>query len=492
MPTTAVLPTEVPESSLFPRRPLDRGPRLTAVSPNGGSIEGRQELNERFSDRVSINWAFSRRVVSYQGNKRIPGFRWFKYKEAFSRELVLKLLSEYNPKSVLDPFAGSGTTPIVAAGIGAQATGIEIMPVGTLVASSISAVAGQVPMSEIQLAFERLIDHVAQDRRAPGSHYFPHVPITAGAFEEPIEHELAKAREYIAGIADTHLQSLLTFTCMSVLESVSYTRKDGQYLRWDHRSGRTRAKKKLDKGPIPSLKEMLDRRCADVLEDMNRLKTLYGHGSPTVVNGSSLELLKDFREGEFDFVLTSPPYANRYDYTRTYAIELAWLGYDRRAFGSLRQRLLSATVENKTKIEWLNDLYAADHGTLAKAKVVYDSQSALGEIVGILESHASELSNKNVIRLIKGYFLEMAVIIAELGRVVRPGGTVIMVNDNVQYHGEEVPVDLILSDFAEQCGFSCTNIWMLPRGKGNASQQMARFGRREMRKCVYKWVRVHE
>ena len=31
-----------------------------------------------------------------------------------------------------------------------------------------------------------------------------------------------------------------------------------------------------------------------------------------------------------------------------------------------------------------------------------------------------------------------------------------MVNDNVQYHGEEVPVDLILSDYAEQSGFTCT------------------------------------
>ena len=32
-----------------------------------------------------------------------------------------------------------------------------------------------------------------------------------------------------------------------------------------------------------------------------------------------------------------------------------------------------------------------------------------------------------------------------------------MVNDNVQYHGEEVPVDLILSDFAEQSGFRLRN-----------------------------------
>ena len=107
----------------------------------------------------------------------------------------------------------------------------------------------------------------------------------------------------------------------------------------------------------------------------------------------------------------------------------------------------------------------------------------------ILRAHASELGNRHVIRLLEGYFLEMAVVVTELGRLVRPGGHVIMVNDNVQYHGEEVPVDFILSDLAERSGFACAAIWTLARGKGNASQQMGRFGRREIRKCVYHWIR---
>ncbi len=89
----------------------------------------------------------------------------------------------------------------------------------------------------------------------------------------------------------------------------------------------------------------------------------------------------------------------------------------------------------------------------------------------------------------RNYFIEMTVVIAELSRLCRPGASVFMVNDNVQYHGEEVPVDLILSDLAEQCGFRTETIWTLARDKGNASQQMGRFGRRELRKCVYWWVR---
>jgi len=64
-----------------------------------------------------------------------------------------------------------------------------------------------------------------------------------------------------------------------------------------------------------------------------------------------------------------------------------------------------------------------------------------------------------------------------------------MVNDNVQYHGEELPVDFILSDFAEASGFECESIWALARGKGNSSQQMARYGRKELRKCIYVWRR---
>lgn len=151
--------------------------------------------------------------------------------------------------------------------------------------------------------------------------------------------------------------------------------------------------------------------------------------------------------------------------------------------------MLSATVENRTKREALAESYEMDRKVFDQAAQVYDGQGAVHEVLNILKDHRDELSNKNVLRLIEQYFFEMAIVISELGRIVRPGGVVFMVNDNVQYHGEELPVDFILSDFAETVGFRCDNIWKLARGKGNSSQQMARFGRRELRKSVYRWVR---
>ena len=188
-------------------------------------------------------------------------------------------------------------------------------------------------------------------------------------------------------------------------------------------------------------------------------------------------------------MVTSPPYANRYDYTRIYALELAYLGYDAERIKELRQALLSATVENKSKRELLK----RDYGQLSRvyqAIEMTDNQPALQEALNALKQEIEHLSNRNVINLVENYFTEMALVIIELGRIVSPGGNVFMVNDNVRYHGQEIPVDLILADFAEQSGFRCGSIGTLTRGKGNSSQQMGRFGRQELRKCVYHWRKL--
>ena len=89
--------------------------------------------------------------------------------------------------------------------------------------------------------------------------------------------------------------------------------------------------------------------------------------------------------------------------------------------------------------------------------------------------------------MVRNYFREMSCVIAECRRVLKPNAPFVMVNDNVRYQGAHVPVDLILSDFAAKLGFAVEVIWVLPRGKGNSSQQMGRHGRQEIRRCVYVW-----
>ena len=462
-----------------------------AISPNGGNVKGRQSLEKRFGSRIEVNSSFTRKIVSYQGNRGVPGLRWMKYKEGFSRSLVESFIREFHPTNVLDPFCGIGTTPLVATARGLRATGIEIMPIGVMVGNGIAEAANGLSRENFESAGAALLDSIRPDNAPAPEYSFPHVRITEAAFPAETEIAIAKARRFIKTVGDPRIKKLLDLACMTVLEDVSYTRKDGQYLRWDHRAARS-LRSKVDKGPILTLEQAVGGRLFEMTQDIAILQREYGGGYPEFQIGSSLELLRLLPSGGFDMVITSPPYANRYDYTRTYALELAWLGYDQDAFSKLRQSMLTATVENRSKREWLQEIYGGDSSLLTNAIQMYEDQGAIHEVIAILNQHIGELGNRHVIRLIEGYFLEMAIIVAELGRILRANGTVIMVNDNVQYHGEEVPTDLILSDFAEQSGFRCEKIWMLPRGKGNSSQQMRRFGRREIRKCVYMWVRTDD
>ena len=437
------------------------------------------------SDRIVTDARLTRRMVSYQGNRDVPGLRWMRYKEGFSAGLVRGLLEQTGAKRVLDPFSGIGTTALTASSMGMESVGIDVMPVGNAAARAVIAVANDVDEAALRRDAGRLVEYVSGGAE---SLPFAHVRITEGAFPRGTEEEIGRARSFIAGVTDPAVRAVLDFACMSVLEEVSYTRKDGQFLRWDRRSGRDVADR-LRKPRIPSLRSALSARLAAITSDSRVLRERYGGPRPSIRTGSSLLELGRMRGGSVDAVVTSPPYANRYDYTRTYALELAYMGYGEDEIRALRQDMLTATVENRPKVGRIAEAYGRP-GIPSRAAEMASECGRLQEVLARLRGDAASLNNPNIVRLVENYFAEMALVVAELGRLVRRGGSVFMVNDNVRYHGTDVPVDLILSEFAERAGFRCESIRALRRGKGNSSQQMGRFGRREMRKCVYHWERL--
>lgn len=457
--------------------------KLKSSDPKTKSVAQQQCYSdtpkEQVASKIVIDPHLTRKIVSYQGNKTKPGFRWFKYKEGFSTHLVESLLSMTGGDDVLDPFSGSGTTVLTACKMGMQSTGIDVIPVGNIASDAISTVSNDLTAKEIIDAADIVLGN------RTGVKPFQHVNITRMAFPRGTERALSHARYAIDTIKNKNVQKVMNFACMSILEDISYTRKDGQFLRWDHRSGRD-VVKKLNKGDLPSFRNAFKQKINDILSDMPSLKSEYTGIRPVIKTKSCLEALKEMPTGSIDTVVTSPPYANRYDYTRTYALELAYLGYDQSGFSALRQAMLTATVENRPKADLITDVYGSARLATEAYRMAGENKK-LQNVLRILKRHKKNLNNTNIIRLVENYFVEMAIVISELGRIVRRGGNVFMVNDNVRYHGVGVPVDVILSEFAEHAGFSCDSIRVLPRGKGNSSQQMGKFGRNEMRKCVYRW-----
>lgn len=452
------------------------------------------KLEKRFRDKLQVNNDLTRSLVSFQANKKMPGYRWYKFKEGYSSSLVEYVLDKLDVKSgkIIDPFAGSGTSLFVSSRKGLSAVGVELLPIG----SEVVEVRNIIYQSNNKTLVDFLRKWVNEKpwRKEKTIKKLNHLRITDGAFPKETEIQVGKFLSLLDKIKNKKQKRILRFALMCVLEEISFTRKDGQYLRWDYRSGRGNGTKKFDKGIIKDFDYALTQKLNDIISDLEDAKTLLDFirdkeitsGEIEVLKGSCLEILPKLKSNEFDFLMTSPPYCNRYDYTRTYALELALLDVDELKIRDLRQTMLSCTVENRDK-ENLNTLFTQE--IFNRANVAFDNQEVLQGIISYLDEKREnkELNNPGIVRMVKNYFYEMALVIFECARVLKSGSPFVMVNDNVRYAGANIPVDLILSDFAMQAGFLVEKIWVLPSGKGNSSQQMGEHGREELRKCVYVW-----
>lgn len=445
---------------------------------------------------------FSRRTVSFQANKIETLHNWFKYREGFSAELVGILLNEFRVNhihTILDPFAGSCTTLLEAKLNGINAVGIELLPHCHLAWEVKSKV---FDYAVDELCFVRDLIRKIEPPITPNP--FPHLSITEGAFPLDIERAIVDYRLWFDSIDISNAtKTVCCAALMSILEEVSYTRKDGQYLRWDGRAEKVVLRNEtrvssgkepvigIDKGTLPTVKQALLLKFDTIIRDVY---TLQQQPPPTshqqLIKGNSLYVLPQMEADQFNAVITSPPYANRYDYTRTYALELAYLNVNNDIFG-LRQGLLSCTVENHSKTSDLGRYYQSLGRSNDYKRVVeiVKNNAALNEVNLALAVRNSrgEINNRGVLKMIEQYFSELTFIYGELYRVCRSGAYVAFVNDNVRYAGEAIPVDLISTNLAEQIGFTPVKVYVLPQRKGNSSQQMGKFGRQELRKSITIW-----
>ena len=169
-----------------------------------------------------------------------------------------------------------------------------------------------------------------------------------------------------------------------------------------------------------------------------------------LLEGSCLAVLPKLESRTYSGIITSPPYCNRYDYTRTYALEHALLGVNEIGLASLRQTMLSCTAENRAKA--LIDLNPAWKTAIG----ICDGLPLLQGILNYLDHKRDkkELNNSGIARMVRGYFYEMACVIQECHRVLDKDGMMFMINDNVRYAGAAISVDTILSKIAEDIGIS--------------------------------------
>lgn len=469
--------------------------------------DARRRLEDRYFPLTIVTDEFDRKSVSFQLSKNEALYGWLKFKEGFSAELVRKLLAEFRcdpDDTILDPFMGSGTTALAAALNNMNSVGYDVLPMSKIAVQAKSSVL------EYDLAeLEELIDAIGAAIIPSDYVAVPNeLVITKDAYPARNSTEIAFFAELISGSDYSDLaKNLYTLCALNSLEQVSYTAKDGQYLRWDCRcpkiveaerkrleAGKKPFAVKLNKGEIPSFRDTVLTELRKVVRDIAAVQADPQEAffaRCDVAEGSSIFNLPLLADHSVDAVISSPPYCNRYDYTRTYALELAYLGVTDDRIKQLRQELLSCTVENKSKRERIRDFYIrlGKGSDFERVERIIADCAALTETIAALKARSAngEMNNKGIVKMVEGYFYELAFIFYEIFRVVRPGAGVAFVNDNVRYAGEVVQVDFITCALAEAIGFEIKKIYALRQQKGNSSQQMKKYGRVALRKSITVW-----
>ncbi|MBI5027165.1 MAG: hypothetical protein HZC12_10665 [Nitrospirae bacterium] len=410
----------------------------------------RDRLEAKYS-RYFENRLDYRQLVTYVPNKNLPVYNWFKYKEGFSRQLVYSILKEWQINKndiVFDPFAGCGTTLLACKEFGYKAVGLDILPVAIFVA--------RVKLQDWPdlKVLEKAVQSLMKEKFRKPKLFFPEVSIIDKAFPKHTQEEILFYKECILKFKKP-VQDFLMLGLISILENVSYTSKDGQFLRIVDRV-------------IISVKEALGRQLTNMIDDLHiQQNALFKEGKAKV------EILKgDARESDLPekywekigAVITSPPYLNRYDYSRTYALELCTLNSSN--LSEVRHSLLRSHIESK----------------IHNGKEL--SIPAIDEILRNLNE--KDLNNERIPIMIKGYFEDMNLVIKQVSRYLKPGGIVALVVANARFEGEMIPTDIILSELAELNGLKTEKIW-ITRYKGNSSQQMARYGRIPVRETIVFW-----
>ncbi len=467
----------------------------------------RIELEKKYAPLLEVTEKFNRQSVSYQLSKKDILHSWLTYKEGFSANLVNTLLDEMKISKgewVMDPFMGSGTTALVCQMRGVNSIGYDIMPISTVSILAKSSVL-KYDVAEIKKMTSEI-----ENLTLPNNYNqrTPYITITKDAYPEKTELYLS----YIAKWRDESeyssiAKNLLTLCIVNSLERISYTVKSGQYLGWDYRSKKVinanaeRKKKGQRLLPTKQVRDCIADAQSTIIDelyhvvaDIEHIQAISNNDTPSKIKFIPNSVLYELPRTPSDFlngVITSPPYCNRYDYTRTYALELVFLGLGENEIKKMRQDLLSCTVESRSKMDELKEFYEEINEKERYDYIcsVISSNKVFNEVLNALKNRKSngDLNNNGIIRMVEGYFTELAFIYAELYRTCKKGATVAFVNDNVRYGGEVIPVDFLSSSFAEQFGFKVKQIYCLKQQKGNSSQQMAKFGRVPLRKSITIW-----
>jgi hypothetical protein len=386
---------------------------------------------------------------------------WYRFVLAFPPHLVREYIARFglnHTHRVLDPFAGTGTTLVECKKLGIPSIGIEANPVPSLAAQVKTD--WDIDPDELSGHAAQVAELASQRLEARGFADCDDLPLFASGRSRSELKTLPQETQRLllkGSISPVPLHK--TLVLMEVLDEL----KDEHFYRHERLAlARTIVfgASNLQFGPevgvgppkadAPVVRVWLS-AVLGMATDLRRLGELAG--TPVAVHqGDSRQPQLILDSNLVDAVITSPPYPNEKDYTRTTRLESVLLGFIRSKddLRALKQSLLRSNTRGVYQGDD-DDHLVAGHPEISRiAEAIEARRIELGKTSGFERMYA---------RVTRLYFGGMARHLAELRAVLRPGARLAyVVGDQASYLQVMIRTGQLLADIAVTLGYEVLGI----------------------------------
>lgn len=404
---------------------------------------------------------------------------WYRFVLSFPPHLVRQYLNRFAAEGgtrVLDPFCGTGTTLVECKKLGIESVGVEAHPMSCF-ASEVKVDWGVDP--------EGLLEHaalVAEAARAELS--------ASGIDDDRIYDEdslfgaWTGAENLLRTLPGESFGLLLKGSISPLplhktLVLLDHLRHAERYSGHERLAlaralvssiGNLRFGPEVGVGPAKPDAPVVLPWLANVRKMSDDLRLLRdAQDVPcTVHRADSRRLLDVLEPDSVDAVITSPPYPNEKDYTRTTRLESVLLGFveDKADLQALKRELVRSNTRGVYKGDD-DDGWISGHAEIRRiADAIEGRRIELGKTSGFERLYA---------RVTKLYFGGMAKHLGDLRRVLRPGAHLAyVVGDQASYLRVMIRTGQLLADIAERLGYEVVGIDLFRTRLATATREQLR------------------
>ena len=402
-----------------------------------------------------------------------PAHDWYRFVLSFPPHLVRDYAQRFGLDAnsrVLDPFCGTGTTLVEAKKLGVPSCGLEAVPVSRLAAST---KVNWTPdpdklLRHAELVAEKALAMLAAD----GVSDDPAQPAPPGA-------QLRKLPDASAKLLLKNSISALPLHKVLVLIDALNGEHDSAFA--DHERlalarilpmevGNLRfgpevglGKVKVDAAVVSVWLERVRAMCAD-LHQLQPFATT----SAVALDADARMVGEILEPNSIDAVITSPPYPNEKDYSRTVRLESVLLGY--LSNRSDLQAMKKGLVRSNTRGVYRGD---ADD-------VWVQDDAEVDRIAAAIETRRIELNKDSGFermyhRVTKLYFGGMARHLLSLSHALKPGARLAyVVGDQASYLRVMIRTGQLLAEIAERAGYEVESIDLFRTRHATATREQLR------------------